>query len=111
MPPFPPRFCLFDGAAAPPPRSLLRALSFPPFPRLPSVTFGGDPVPSRRSLSFPVSLCPFPVPSRLPSRSVSSVFVRVVTLFPRVPAKLIVSPLSGNLYVNRLESVESHAYV
>lgn len=82
------------------------------------VTFGGDlgfvsyrPFVSPSLLPSPFSLCLFLVASRLSSHSVSLVFVPVVILFLRVPAKLIVSPLSGNLYVNRLESVESHAYV
>lgn len=58
------------------------------------------PSPFVRVVSFALALVRGP-----------SVFVFDVTLLPRVPAKLIVSPLSGNLYVNRLESVESHAYV
>lgn len=94
---FPDALCLFHRSRA-----------------LTPVTFGGDLVSHRPFVS--PSLLPFPfslflVASRLSSHSVSLVFVPVVILFLRVPAKLIVSPLSGNLYVNRLESVESHAYV
>lgn len=61
MPPFlPPPVSVSSTARRPHRLGLLRALSFPPFPRLPSVTFGGDPGPfsslpliPRLSLSFP----------------------------------------------------------
>lgn len=96
---FPDALCLFHRSRA-----------------LTPVTFGGDlvsyrPFVSPSLLPSPFSLCLFLVAFRLSLHSVSLVFVPVVILFLRVPAKLIVSPLSGNLYVNRLESVESHAYV
>lgn len=124
MPPSHPRFGLFGGVLPVLLTRHFRALR----PFLPFLAFGGDYVSLRTPL---FQFCPFPhiylflffvlyFPSPFARglsftfaslRAAPSVFVFAVTLFPRVPTKLIVSPLSGNLYVNRLESVESHAYV
>lgn len=66
------------------------------------------PPPVTRSLAFSLSVAvtsSFALPL-----SVVRLRLRRHPL-PEFPTKLIVSPLSGNLYVNRPESVESHAYV